>query len=183
MLFGEVVTARIYLNARSTNAFKKPFVLILEAGFVLGASNFKEAIRFDYKGGGIISKIILTHSIWFTTSFVHYKYKTFYLSTSNLFNTCNCILRLTFQRQELRSLNFSRNKVTLEFEQIFLSILLSMKTGRRHLLQVIWGCVQKQAPNCLGINEIVGNSMNLDFLRSIKSRALHCLLNYLTPSV
>ena len=58
-----------------------------------------------------------------------------------------------------------------------------MKTGRRHLLQVIWGCVQKQAPNCLGINEIVGNSMNLDFLRSIKSRALHCLLNYLTPSV
>jgi hypothetical protein len=56
LLFGEVVTTRIYLNARSTNAFKKPFVLNLESGFVLGASNFKEAIRFDYKGGGIISK-------------------------------------------------------------------------------------------------------------------------------
>jgi hypothetical protein len=49
MLFGEMAAlVRTYSNALDINAFKNAFVLSLEADSVLGASNFKEAIRLDY---------------------------------------------------------------------------------------------------------------------------------------
>jgi hypothetical protein len=49
MLFGEMAAlVRTYSNALDINAFKNAFVLSLEVDSVLGASNFKEAIRLEH---------------------------------------------------------------------------------------------------------------------------------------